>query len=776
MTKLVQSVIVILFTTQVLYAQSPITFSFSNSVKFLKENGTDTLRFPFAGGLNAPQFSNIDLDGDGKKDLFVFDRIGNVALTFLWKNNRWEYAPQYQSMFPRLFNWVFMRDGNCDGKEDVFTEVDLRARPEADKYVTPNGIRVLKNETTSPGNLVFKQYQNQLYDTGFSGMPPTALNYSNQDIGAIEDIDNDGDIDMLRIPYLSYYIEFFENVRNLKGYSCDSMTHMLRCQAWGEMIYLILHNRWQLHDSTVGFIKNYLCKGGGMHINNSISLFDMDGDGDQDLLYGDGAYPNLQYLQNGKNLCPTCPKDSFITTDTIFPRNTFRPLDFNWPTAYFFDADADGVKDMVITTNEPIAAKNVGQVCLYKNNPVGAVANFSFVQNNFLQDEMIDHGGQSNPVFVDIDSDGDEDLVVSTKGNWFYTQDNNDRLVLYKNVNTRQHPVFQLADTNFLNVSAGQSAGFFDIRATFGDLTGDGKKDLVIGDFNGYIHFYQNTSSANTVSFNKISDDYFSIFCGVNTSPQLVDLNKDGKLDLVIGRKNGTIAYYENSGSTTSPQFSAKPTIDSLGKVNVSELVDVGSGNYVYDDRGYSTPFVYDFNNDGIYEMAVGSRSNGVHFFLGVRADKNASFPHLRSLFKDNPAMAEDSINHGSFLSLGVANLDADTLPDLMIGNQRGGLRFYKTSISGSLSSVVPVSDAKLNLKVYPNPANGTLNIERERMNEGLEVTLINILGETLQQIVMRAGEQQQHFDVSAFPSGLYFVKARSQNGRYFTERILVSH
>ena len=32
---------------------------------------------PWMGGLNAPQFSNIDVNGDGVKDLFVFDRQGD---------------------------------------------------------------------------------------------------------------------------------------------------------------------------------------------------------------------------------------------------------------------------------------------------------------------------------------------------------------------------------------------------------------------------------------------------------------------------------------------------------------------------------------------------------------------------------------------------------------------------------------------------------------------------------------------------------------------------
>ncbi|MFM8487455.1 MAG: hypothetical protein ACKOCH_14090, partial [Bacteroidota bacterium] len=60
-------------------------------------------------GLNAPQFSAVDLNRDGIPDLHVFDREGNVHLTFLSmeKSGRREYvyAPEYAAGFPRVENW-----------------------------------------------------------------------------------------------------------------------------------------------------------------------------------------------------------------------------------------------------------------------------------------------------------------------------------------------------------------------------------------------------------------------------------------------------------------------------------------------------------------------------------------------------------------------------------------------------------------------------------------------------------------------------------------------
>lgn len=65
----------------------------------------DTMKLAWCGGLNNPQFSNIDLNNDGIKDLFIFDRTGNRVLTFLGHGTAntvdFTYAPQYESGFPK---------------------------------------------------------------------------------------------------------------------------------------------------------------------------------------------------------------------------------------------------------------------------------------------------------------------------------------------------------------------------------------------------------------------------------------------------------------------------------------------------------------------------------------------------------------------------------------------------------------------------------------------------------------------------------------------------
>lgn len=61
-------------------------------------------------------------------DLYVFDREGNRQLTFLNTGVLGEasyvFAPQYAANFPRLENWVLLRDYNNDGAMDIFAYPD----------------------------------------------------------------------------------------------------------------------------------------------------------------------------------------------------------------------------------------------------------------------------------------------------------------------------------------------------------------------------------------------------------------------------------------------------------------------------------------------------------------------------------------------------------------------------------------------------------------------------------------------------------------------------
>ena len=150
-------------------------------------NGT-LLENPWVGGFNAPIFSEIDMNGDGVKDLFVFDRDGFRISTFI--NNGtvgqvdYHHAPEYRKRFPAgMHDWVLLKDFNCDGKEDIFT------------YSYSGGMTVYRNDYTPQNGLQFSlayTLVNSKYGSITANLYVASVN-----LPALADVDNDGDLDLI---------------------------------------------------------------------------------------------------------------------------------------------------------------------------------------------------------------------------------------------------------------------------------------------------------------------------------------------------------------------------------------------------------------------------------------------------------------------------------------------------------------------------------------------------------------------------------------------------
>ena len=80
---------------------------------------------------------------------------------------------------------------------------------------------------------------------------------------------------------------------------------------------------------------------------------------------------------------------------------------------------------------------------------------------------------------------------------------------------------------------------------------------------------------------------YFDIHVGQSSAPQLYDLNNDGLLDLIVGNAQGILKYYQNMGSPANPVFNSIPTKDTLGGIIIQPP---------FYTSGYASPFLYKDN------------------------------------------------------------------------------------------------------------------------------------------------------------------------------------
>ena len=73
------------------------------------------------------------------------------------------------------------------------------------------------------------------------------------------------------------------------------------------------------------------------------------------------------------------------------------------------------------------------------------------------------------------------------------------------------------------------------------------------------------------------------------------------------------------------------------------------------------------------------------------------------------------------------------------------------------------------NIKIFPNPATNTLFIQIEN-NQVEEMNLINLSGQKIYQ-----GKFQNEINVNGYPSGIYFLQLKNNNGEIIkTEKVVI--
>ncbi len=705
------------------------------------------MTFPFTGGFQTAFAQPFDLNNDGQKDLVFFDRVGNKSLTYLdtgTTTHAYIYAPAYEPYFNFITSWFLVRDFNRDGKDDFFVG-------------NSGNVDVYKN--ISSGNKpLFKLVYSTLTDTELINIsiPDLKSNiYVDQGgLPSFEDMDGDGDIDVMSLNILSTYIDYYQNMQVEAKLPKDSMALVRVDPCWGSMGISFFNNN---ADLGISCEKNY--RHSSAHFGSTFCVFDEDGDGDVDMLHGDVGYSNLTLFKNGKKQY-NWKWDTIISTDTLFPSYNKPVNTSTWPAAAYFDIDKDGIKDLYFCSNEPKATRNIKVNGFYKNKGTNTKPNFEFATHDIFKDKQLDIGCAAAPAFYDYDSDGDQDLVIGTGWDKLQSHDTDYALYLYKNIGTDTLPNYELIDTNWLNII---QYHIFPAIPSFGDLNGDKKPDLLIGNSSGRLVYFENQSGM----FTYITDQYDSIDVGLYSSPSIADMNNDGKNDLVVGQLFGVLYYYERNTNTTFPLYDLKT--DSLGKIYTNySFYDTANQMWIVETEGMSAPCVKDINNDGKLDLVAGTKHGDIKIYYNISDYIYTQAKATDSLFYDLTTDTFDNPWLGIRTIPAVHNLDGDTLIDILVGNFRGGLNFYGTRKNAPVIYSGIANNSKVseytNISVYPNPANELLNVIYTGINDQKTYIIYNLLGQEFMSGMIAQNRSEIH--IQELPSGIYILKLTSENGQ----------
>jgi len=710
-----------------IYAQE-ISFKYNDQVKIL-QNGQNLVN-AFAGGLNAPQFSTCQLNNDGPEDLVVYDRTAQKVFTFLATKNTsgqyyWQYAPQYETLFPTLQNWMLLVDYDKDGRKDLFTHSSA-------------GLKLYRNTTTAD-KVSWQLIASPLYSIGFSGK--INLNVTATDIPAITDIDNDGDIDVLLFDPSGDFVEFHRN-NAVEKYNDPTRLEFVKIgYCWGDFIKQLCQDFQfgiDCGDTPAGQKATEPSAQKVLHSGNALLLLDLNGDNKKDVLFGHITCNNIASLINQG----TQQRASFTSANYVYPTNT-TAIDFPiFPAVYFEDLDFDGIKDLVAAPNGFDSAERTidfqQSVWFYKNTGKDNLPIWNYQGKNFLQNTMLDLGENASPVLVDIDGDGDKDLVIGYSGNITSTGVKAG-LVLLEN---KGDNTFEVKDTDYLGIV--KSMQLLDIRPFVADINGDGVDDLGFSSNSSKgmeIRYIPNKAARNQAFSIQLSNAVllptFTDFLA-GESVTFFDFDKDGKIDILHGTSRGNIRFIQNTGSNQSPKYVVQN--DNLGKLQTDYI----AGN-IFLTTG-------DVNLDGKTDLLVGNRTGNMSIYRSFQEQNINQFVADTSLIFNSFSNKSENLLIGGNATIAIGDLDNDLLPDVIVGTNTGGLRVLK-----NLTKVVITgTEQDLISQVYPNPTSRYVYV---KMTENAQATLIDLSGRIIQNTRMLRANTEEVFDLQGLPSGMYLLK-----------------
>ena len=501
---------------------------------------------PFLGGFNKPKIQWADWNNDGFVDLFLLDEDGHIRY-FLNENHNFILQ---STNFLNLSNilWFYIYDFDGDFDYEIITSSSLY----------------------QGGASYFEYAQDELvYISEIVDDDNNYLDIDQSMIPTFADIDGDEDLDLFSGNIIGT-LNYFKNT----GLDNNIPTFNLESNYWQE-IYIVGQSR---------------------HGSSAISFIDLDNDLDLDLSWGDYFQQSLYIVWNiGDQLNPIMDNNNIITQ---FPyENPVNTAGLNLPS--FVDIDNDNDNDLFVTTLSGAYGYQLTNNFMYYENIDN---DYVFQTYNYI--ETVDLLSDINPKFVDIDFDGDLDLFVGTNYDptsfpWI------GKIIFYENIgpDLDNNPVWEINTNNFLDIDLGNN-----LFPEFIDIDNDSDLDLFVGNYNGIIHYFENTGTIYNGNF-EYNGTIENIDIQGYSSPEFIDIDDDEDYDLLIGCVDGSIYLYENIGDRHDFNF------------------DLQSSNYSninVDLR--STILSIDIDLDNDKDLLIGSGNNNIFYYNNLGNGNNPQF------------------------------------------------------------------------------------------------------------------------------------------------------
>lgn len=444
----------------------------------------------------------------------------------------------------------------------------------------------------------------------------------------------------------------------------------------------------------------------------SIAAGDIDKDGFNDLLYGQGqgvAFMKQNSNQTGFNI--------MSTPEYVFSQRS-----------NFVDINNDGHLDAFV-------CHDVDPNVRYMNDGNGNLT--------FFQGGMGDYaaGGNYGSIFVDYDNDGDMDLFIAKCG---------------------AGPIDELhrnnGDGTFTDVSiaAGMAEPSQSWSSAWADFDNDGDMDAMIGassNFDGGHKLRRNNGDGTFTDITLGSG--LDVFTTTNIENIAHDFDNDGFVDLFMG--GNTIMI--NNGNMTFTPNPVNTQVGSIGDLNNDGFLDVQYENNIYLNNGNSNNWLK------IHLQGIESNSNGIGARIELYGAWGKQIRDVRS---------GDGFRHMSSLNTHFGIGEEEAITKLVIKWPSGiideilnpGINQSIFVAESSTLGVNPSIDS--NFAVYPNPTKNLLNIQSNSF-EIKAATIYDMTG----RVVLTSQVNNQSIDVHSLSTGTYILSLTDADGKNHTQKFI---
>ena len=487
-----------------------------------------------------------------------------------------------------------------------------------------------------------------------------------------------------------------------------------------------------------------------------ISVADLDNDGKQDVIVANQGENTLSIFKN----ISTPGNISFNNPVNITTPST--PIGIG-----IGDFDKNGWLD-IVTANH-----GNGTVSIFSNKGIFN----SISSNNFNPRFGLITG--LNPITIDvadIDNDSKSDIVVGNYGS--------NSVSIFKN-NYISGALSTSSFSTKLDFNAGNKPGYVKL----GDMDGDSKLDIVVlAEGVNSVGILRNTSTSGVLSSNSFAP---RVNFNTGITPYYIslgDLTGNGKLDILITNfGDGTATVWQNKaipGSITSASFFKRLNFTVGTKPYAGLLADIDGDaktDILVSNTGSNTLSI--LRNTMGAQMIVsptsstlpstgGSMTASISSNLVWKVSSNANWLiPIGASGKNSGSLRVTFLANNGIARRGTITFTADGITRTMeiVQAAKPGVMNPANELEGELlekSSNTEKNITQIEWDLFPNPSGGLVNLTVKFSNL-VETGILNIRdiqGRLVRSVTnVRTGNYQ--FDLSAEPRGTYLFSLQDENG-----------